>query len=116
MGTREALLKHLWDTTINAYLNQNTLDNIIEHCKRDPGSPFADTGPALERLIASGASKRDLCLILRSTAYEAVFSTLYSLGDPGVDGGDVFMLFEELLMSDPSGMEGRPGSAEKSGL
>jgi hypothetical protein len=47
----------------------------------------------------------------REAAYGAVFSTLYGIGDPGVDGDEVFMLHEELLMADPSGMEGRPGSA-----
>jgi hypothetical protein len=34
------------------------------------------------------------------------------MGDPGVDDNDVFMLHEELLTADPSGMEGRPGSAD----
>ncbi|TKR33660.1 hypothetical protein FCE95_05070 [Luteimonas gilva] len=33
-------------------------------------------------------------LINSSTAYEAVFGTLYALGDPGVDGDDVFGLYE----------------------
>jgi hypothetical protein len=55
----------------------------------------------------------DLCLVLRATAYEAVFGTLYSLSDPGSDeDDDVSTLYEELLMADPSGMEGRPGSAD----
>ena len=116
MGTRNELLQHLWNDVINANLRRDGLDNIVEHCKRNPDSPFADTGPAIERLMAAGASKRDLCLILRSAACDAVFGTLYSLDDPGVDGDDVFMLFEGLLTADPSGMEGRPGSAEKSGL
>ena len=62
-------------------------------------------------------SRRDLAthlwmevinVILRD---EAVFGTLYALDDPGVDNGDVFMLHEELLGADPSGLEGRPGSA-----
>jgi hypothetical protein len=53
-----------------------------------------------------------LRLILRSAAYDAVFGTLHSIGDPGVDDNDVFMLHEELLMADPSGQEGRPGSAD----
>jgi hypothetical protein len=33
------------------------------------------------------------------------------LDDPGVDGGNVFMLQESLLSADPSTKEGRPGSA-----
>ncbi len=37
-----------------------------------------------------------------------------NLRQDGLD--NLVMLFEELLMADPSGMECRPGSAEKSGL
>jgi hypothetical protein len=32
------------------------------------------------------------------------------LDDPGVDGDDNKMMYEELLGTDPSGLEGRPGS------
>jgi len=115
MGTREELLRHLWNEIINVNLRPESLDNVIRECRRDVNGPFGDTGPAIERLLSAGASNSDLCLVLRATAYEAVFGTLYALGDPGVDGNDVFMLHEGLLTADPSGMEGRPGSAAKSG-
>lgn len=69
-------------------------------------------GPAIKRILDAGASPRDLRLVLRATAYEAVFGTLYAMGDPGVDDNNVFMLHEELLTADPSGMDGRPGSAD----
>jgi len=114
MGTRRELLQHLWHEVINVKLREERLDEIVRSSRRDANGPFADTGPAIERIIAAGASSSDLCLVLRAAAYEAVFATLYSLGDPGVDGDDVFMLHEELLTADPSGMEGRPGSAAKS--
>jgi hypothetical protein len=113
MGTRAELLEHLWREVINVNLRDAALDNIIASCRRDPDGPFGDTGSALERILAAGASRRDLCLVLRATAYEAVFGTLYALGDPGIDDDQVFGLHEELLTADPSGMEGRPGSAEK---
>jgi hypothetical protein len=58
-----------------------------------------------------GASRRDLSLVARFAAYGAVFSTLYTFSDPGVDDNDVEMLHESLLGADPSGKEGRPGSA-----
>jgi hypothetical protein len=64
-------------------------------------------------MLAAGASRHDLCLVLRATAYEAVFSTLYSLSDPGSDeDDDVGALYEVLLMAEPSGIGGRPGSAD----
>jgi hypothetical protein len=40
---------------------------------------------------------------MRSTAYEAVFGTLYAIGDPGVDDNDVFGLYEDMATS-PSAM------------
>jgi hypothetical protein len=74
--------------------------------------PFGDTGAAIERLLAAGVSRRDLRFVLRHAAYEAVFGTLYSLSDPGAEDDDVGTLYEGLLSADPSGMEGRPGSAD----
>jgi hypothetical protein len=112
MATREELLDHLWKEIINPHLRDAALDNIVQNCKRNPDGAFGDTGPAIERMLMAGASRRDLCLVLRTAAYEAVFGTLYAICDPGVDDNDVFMLFEELLSADPSGMEGRPGSAD----
>ena len=66
---------------ININLRAASLDNIIANCKRDPAGPFGDTGGAIERTLAAGASRRDLGLVLRGTAYEAVFGTLYALSD-----------------------------------
>jgi len=113
MATRQELLRHLWKDVINAHLRDAALDNIVRNCRRDPNGPFADTGPAIERLLAAGVSSRDLRLVLRGVAYEAVFGTLYALSDPGPEKGeDVGTLYEDLLAADPSGMEGRPGSAD----
>ena len=102
MTRREELLDYLWKEVINVNLRDASLDNIIMNCKRDPTGPFGDTGAAIERMLAAGASRRDLCLVLRSTAYEAVFGALYSLSDPGSDkDDDVSTLYEELLMAEP---------------
>jgi hypothetical protein len=112
MPSRQDLATHLWTSIINPHLREAGLDNIIAYCARRPDAPFGDTGPAIERLLAAGASRRDLCLLMRSVAYEAVFGTLYAINDPGVEDNDVFMLHEDLLGADPSGMDGRPGSAD----
>ena len=112
MGTQADLLKHLWREVINRRLDSAELQRKMASAKRQPDQPFADTGAAIDRLLALGASPRDICLIRRDAAYEAVFQTLYALDDPGVDDGDVFMLHESLLSADPSGREGRPGSAD----
>lgn len=111
MTTRRELLVHLWNEVINAYMQDDVLTNMTQNADRNPSGPFGDSGKAIRRILESGASPGDLALAFRSVAYEAVFETLYSLGDPGVDDDDVFMLHEELLNTDPSGMDGRPGSA-----
>jgi hypothetical protein len=112
MPSRQDLAAHLWTGIINPHLREAGLDSIIAYCACRPDAPFGDTGPAIERLLAAGASRRDLCLLMRSVAYEAVFGTLYAINDPGVEDNDVFMLHEELLGADPSGIDGRPGSAD----
>ncbi len=111
MPDRPALLEHLWTNAINANLRPEGLSEAMARARSRPNDPFADSGPALERLIALGANPEDICLLMRDAAYNAVFATLYAIGDPGVDGDDVFMLHEELLTADPSGLEGRPGSS-----
>jgi len=116
MTAREELLTHLWKEVININLREASLDNIIAYCKRNPSGPLGDTGPAIERILAAGASRRDLCLIMRSAAYESAFGTLYSLSEPGSDpDDDLSTLYEELLMAEPSGTGGRPGSAQAVG-
>lgn len=96
MTTREALVEHLWQTVINPLRDPVALERIVEHCRRVPDGSFAAVGPAIERALAAGASPQDLCLMNQLTAYEAVFGTLYALGDPGVDDGNLLGLYEEL--------------------
>jgi hypothetical protein len=110
MATREQILKQLWAEVINPNLQEHWIDNAIAIANREPNAPFADTGMAAQRLLKLGASRRDLSLLARFAAYEAVFSTLYMFSDPGVDDNDVEMLHESLLSADPSGNEGRLGS------
>ena len=113
MVTRDEFLGLLWKDVIGSAAGEYALQNIIANCKRNPDGPFGDVGAAIERLLEAGASSRDLRLIFRSIAYEAVFGTLYSLSDPGLDEvEDAGTLYEKLLTSDPSGMEGRPGSID----
>ncbi len=81
---------------------------MIRNSERLPDSAFAEIGPIVKRLLDLGASREDLSALLRFSAYEAVFSTLYALDDPGVDGDDFLMLHDSLLSAYPSGCEGRP--------
>lgn len=96
MATREELVEHLWQTVINPLREPQWMANVIANCRRAPDAGFGAVGPAIERVLAAGVSPQDLCLITRLTAYEAVFGTLYALGDPGVDDNNVFGLYEEM--------------------
>jgi hypothetical protein len=115
MASRDEFLKYMWNEVINPIMQEHWIEYAIRDSEKHPDSPFADVGPALKRLLAEGASRRDLSLIARRAAYGAVFGTLYALDDPGVDGDDFKMMHESLLAADPSGREGRPGSAPQKG-
>lgn len=119
MTTRDELLRRLWKH-INSYttpyyvgrvlVREDDLDQVMARGKQLPNEPFADAGPAIERILAAGADRRDLRLVLRWAAYGAVFDTLYEI--EGLGSGDLDGIHELLLNADPSGMEGRPGSAD----
>jgi hypothetical protein len=107
MPTRGELLTHLWNSVINYWLKDGAIQNVMANFDRHPDAPFADVATSLQRLLDSGAAARDVQTVMRFAAYESVFATLYALDDPGVDNNDLGMLHEELLISDPSGREGR---------
>src|SRR5690242_14811245 len=107
MATREKFLRQLWNDIINVPMQEHWIDNLVRSSERNPSAPFSETGIALKRLLALGASRRDLSLLNRFASYEAIFQTLYMFEDPGIDEDDGAMLHESLLSSDPSGKEGR---------
>jgi hypothetical protein len=111
VASREEFLAALWRDQINSYMRESWIDNVIRESERRSDAPFADYGSVLKRLLDLGASRRDLSLLARAISYETTFSALYALNDPGVEHNDIEGLHESLLSADPSGMEGRPGSA-----
>jgi len=110
MSKHDELLKTLWEG-INLFMSERWIDHEIRHTERYPDAPFADTGAALKRLIALGASRRDLSLLCRHAAYSTTFQALVDLTERRFDTQDLGSLYEMLLSSDPSGLDGRPGSA-----
>ena len=115
MATREGLVEHLWRTVINPLRDPQCLANIVANTRRAPDSGFAAVGPAIERALAAGVPAQDLCLLMQSAAYEAVFGTLYALGDPGVDGDDVFGLHEDMATAANADFGPSPDAALHSG-
>jgi len=106
---RKEFLQAIWRDIINAPLSEVWVENVIRASKKNANGSFADLGPIMESMPQKGVSRRELSLLNRFAAYEASFGLLYMLEDPGVD--DASMLHESLLSADPSGSEGRPGSA-----
>jgi hypothetical protein len=115
VATREALVEHLWQTVINPLRDPQCLANIVANTRRAPDSGFGAAGAAIERALAAGVPARDLCLLMQLTAYEAVFGTLYALGDPGVDGDDVFGLYEDMATAPSADFGPSPDAAFHSG-
>jgi hypothetical protein len=112
MASRAQFLKQVWTDIIDAPTTGSWVDNTIAAADRSPNAPFAEAGAALKRLVARGADRTDLSIIARLAKYEAVFTLLYMLDDPGVDDDDNKMMHEELLAADPSGSDRRPVSPE----
>ena len=101
MKSRNEFLQLLWAETINGVTNGYWIDNCIQAYEKDPRSPFADVGRGMKQMRAAGVADSDIIAVGRGASYDAVFDVLYKLGDPGID--DAILLFEELLMADPSG-------------
>jgi hypothetical protein len=111
MATRDEFLEHLWRKDINSYMDESWIDTQLKMSERYPNAPFADFGPLLTRLLELGSTRSELSLFARAIAYRGAFNTLYALEDPGVDEKGAGSLYESILSADPSGREGRPGSA-----
>lgn len=111
MVNRHEFLSRLWRDVINGHMHQDGLDNRIRNCARDPQGAFGEEGGCVQRMLDAGVARRDIQLFARSIAFEAVFGVLYALEDLGLDGDPPHGLHEGLLSADPSGLEGRPGSA-----
>jgi hypothetical protein len=110
LATQDEFLDLVWQS-INLPMQEHWIENSLRYAENDPNAPFADVGPALQRLLAAGASRRDLSLIVRHACYEEAFNVLSLLSDPGIDDNEVEDMHASLLAADPSGKEGRPGSA-----
>ena len=107
MASRKDFLRAVWKEVIDAPMTEHWIDNAIRTAEKTPNAPFGTVGITVKRLLELGATRRDLSCLNRFAAYEAIFSVLYMLEDPGLDPNDSAMLHESLLKADPSGREGR---------
>jgi hypothetical protein len=107
MSERDDVMSEIWSTVVNASMAEHWIENTL---RVRPGEPFGDDETAaLRRLLDAGVSRRDLSLIVRKARYEAAVTTLYLTSSYQLD--PIKGMHESLLSSDPSGREGRAGSA-----
>jgi len=90
---------------------EESIAGRIRDCAQKPTEPFADIGEALRRLSGRGATAEDFSRLATWHRYEACRQTLELAAATGATSAhDLVGLHESLLSTDPSGLEGRPGS------
>ena len=114
------------------------IDNATADSERYPRGPGAGIGPALKRLLDSGARREDIAEIVRVMQWKVLSRLAYQLGDPGAvvypnegmprarwelfetdkDGKPLHPidgLHESVLDTDPTGREMRPKGVTRKG-
>lgn len=125
---RYVFLRQAWRAVVPPE-DASWIDALIASAKARPSEPGAGAGPALQRLLATGADRTDIHEVVRVMQWELLFSFCYLLGDPGAlepeiadmswclmrtndDGectGPIGGLHESVLETEPTGREMRPG-------
>jgi len=110
MAAKKGFSERAWDEIINADAAGSWIDATIASAKKTPDEPFADVGPVLESILKKGVTRDELFRVARMIRYETVFETVQLAAEEELDGDQLEGVHEELLTSDPSGKDGRPGS------
>ena len=110
MATQEEFLDLVW-ANINQRMQEQWIDAVIPHSTGNSDAHFAEVALAVKRLLALGASRRDLSLLVRHGAFEEAMAILYLLSDPGINDNDVENLHEMFIDADPTGEAGGLGPA-----
>ena len=124
---RLVFLRQAWKLVLGE-ANTEWIDRLRSGAARQPREPGAAIGPALDRLVALGASPDDLTTVVRVMQWELLFAFCQLLEDPGdlepevknicwtlfqvSDDGALIApipgLHESVLETDPTGREMRP--------
>jgi hypothetical protein len=114
------------------------VEALIQESERRPRDPGSGAGPALQRMLAAGASHEDIAEVVRVMQWRVLAGLAYQLADPGVveypaddlprvswtlfevdEGGEplhpIDGLHESVLDTDPSGREMRPKGVGREG-
>lgn len=124
---RYLFLSHAWRHVVDEG-DESWIDIWLEEAEHHPDAPGAAIGPALRRLLASGAARGDLTDLVRVMQYSVLFNlcrlvddpppaiatisgqqwALVEVDDEGTVGRHIAGLHDSLLDTDPSGHEMRP--------
>lgn len=124
---RYVFLRQAWKCVVPPEDSQ-WIDALIEAAKARPTDPGAGAGPALQRLLAAGADRKDIHEVARVMQWQLLFSLCYLLEDPcelepeiadmswrlmrTTDDGTciepISCLHESVLATEPAGREMRP--------
>jgi hypothetical protein len=81
-------LRGMWKGVVKDH-DAGWIDAHLTAFARDPNGPLSGVGAALQRLLAVGADRRDLCELVRGMQYETLFQIGYLLDDPTPAWDDV---------------------------
>ena len=135
--SRFVFLRQAWKSIISDS-DISWIDPLIQKSRLRPREPGAGAGPALERMLAAGASRQDIAEIVRIMQWQVLAGLAYQLSDSGVveypsddlpqvkwilfevdeDGEPLHpinQLHESVLDTDPSGREMRPKEVGREG-
>lgn len=80
---RFVFLRQAWKSVVEvgdtAWINQQ-----IQESEQHPHDPGAGIGPALTRLLATGASREDITEVVRVMQRSILAGLIYQLADPGI--------------------------------
>jgi hypothetical protein len=134
---RFIFLREAWKRVV-ADGDTSWIETQIAAATRQPRGPGASIGPALNRMLAAGASREDIADVVRVMQWRVVAGMAYQLDDPGLvdypskdlpqvgwalfevdeDGKPLHPikgLHESVLDTDPTGREMRPKGVTRAG-
>ena len=134
---RYVFLRGAWQGVVDEG-DTSWIDTVIRESRQHPHDPCAGAGPALERILAAGATREDIAELARVMQYEALYALTYQLAEPAIvdypseatprvswalfevdgqgrPGRPIGALHESLGAVDPTGRGMRPKGVDREG-
>lgn len=130
---RYLFLHQAWRKVVSKEGNAAYVESFRNHSGVNEREPGGAIGPIIKRMLSAGVSPEDIAELLRITEWQSLFGFCYLLADPGIDIpelkhlhwrlqlrdfntgedlGDICLLHESVLETDPTGREMFPREAK----